>query len=180
MKPKQKDEIMKAFAEGEINILVSTTVVEVGVNVPNASVMMIENAERFGLASLHQLRGRVGRGKYQSYCIFMNTSDSKTAKERLDILNESYDGFVIANKDLKLRGQGDMFGTRQSGEMYFKLGDIIENSDILLMAVELSEEYMKNISKVNNGRLFENEFEKQAFMQKVEKQIKTCIETICL
>ncbi|HAH18545.1 MAG TPA: ATP-dependent DNA helicase RecG, partial [Eubacterium sp.] len=180
MKPKQKDEIMKAFAEGEINILVSTTVVEVGVNVPNASVMMIENAERFGLASLHQLRGRVGRGKYQSYCIFMNTSDSKTAKERLDILNESNDGFVIANKDLKLRGQGDMFGTRQSGEMYFKLGDIIENSDILLMAVELSEEYMKNISKVNNGRLFENEFEKQAFMQKVEKQIKTCIETICL
>ena len=180
MKPKQKDEIMKAFAEGKINILVSTTVVEVGVNVPNASVMMIENAERFGLASLHQLRGRVGRGKYQSYCIFMNTSDSKTAKERLDILNESNDGFVIANKDLKLRGQGDMFGTRQSGEMYFKLGDIIENSDILLMAVELSEEYMIKISKVKVDHYFENEEEKQVFIQKVENQIKSCIETICL
>lgn len=180
MKPKEKDKIMKEYAEGLINILVSTTVVEVGVNVPNASVMMIENAERFGLATLHQLRGRVGRGKYQSYCIFMNTSDSKTAKERLDILNNSNDGFEIANKDLAIRGQGDLFGTRQSGELYFKLGDIIENSDILMMAVELSENFSKNNLKMNNGHFFENDEENQAFIMKVENQIQQCVETISL
>lgn len=180
MKPKEKDKIMKEYADGNINILVSTTVVEVGVNVPNASVMMIENAERFGLATLHQLRGRVGRGKYQSYCIFMNTSDSKNAKERLDILNNSNDGFEIANKDLKIRGQGDIFGFRQSGELYFKLGDIIENSDILMMAVELSEKISNNFSKLNVDHFFKNDAEKQVFIKKVENQIESCIESISL
>ena len=115
MKQTEKDEIMDAFGRNEIQILVSTTVIEVGIDVPNATVMMIENAERFGLAQLHQLRGRVGRGKYQSYCIFMSASKSKETKERLDILNQSNDGFFIASEDLRLRGPGDLFGIRQSG-----------------------------------------------------------------
>ena len=149
MKPKEKNEIMQKFAKGEINILVSTTVVEVGVNVPNATVMMVENAERFGLAGLHQLRGRVGRGKYQSYCIFINTSKSKEAKQRLDILNKSNDGFYIANEDLKLRGSGDLFGIRQSGEMNFKIGDIIDDADILMKAAE-AVDFCKDNKKITN------------------------------
>jgi len=131
IKAKEKNRIMERFASGEISVLVSTTVVEVGVNVPNATVMMIENAERFGLAQLHQLRGRVGRGKYQSYCILVNGSDQDGTKERLDILNKSNDGFFIASEDLKLRGPGDIFGIRQSGEMEFKLGDIFTDANLL-------------------------------------------------
>ena len=119
MKPAQKNDIMERFAANEIQVLVSTTVVEVGVNVPNATVMMIENAEHFGLAQLHQLRGRVGRGDAQSYCIMVNCSNSKESQKRLDILNQSNDGFKIASEDLKLRGPGDFFGIRQSGEMQF-------------------------------------------------------------
>jgi ATP-dependent DNA helicase RecG len=131
MKPKEKNQIMERFAAGEIQVLVSTTVVEVGVNVPNATVMMIENAERFGLAQLHQLRGRVGRGKYQSYCIMVNAGDRDGTQERLDILNRSNDGFYIASEDLKLRGPGDFFGIRQSGDMEFKLADIFTDANIL-------------------------------------------------
>ncbi len=134
MKPAEKNEIMEQFARNEIQVLVSTTVVEVGVNVPNATVMMVENAERFGLAQLHQLRGRVGRGEHQSYCIFVQgTSDEGTMK-RLDILNHSNDGFYIANEDLKLRGSGDLLGTRQSGEMEFALADIFRDSEELVKA----------------------------------------------
>jgi ATP-dependent DNA helicase RecG len=131
MKPKEKNQIMERFASGEIQVLVSTTVVEVGVNVPNATVMMIENAERFGLAQLHQLRGRVGRGKYQSYCIMVNAGDGDGTQERLDILNRSNDGFYIASEDLKLRGPGDFFGIRQSGDMEFRLADIFTDANIL-------------------------------------------------
>lgn len=131
MKPKEKNQIMERFASGEIQVLVSTTVVEVGVNVPNATVMMIENAERFGLAQLHQLRGRVGRGRYQSYCIMVNASKQDGTQERLDILNRSNDGFYIASEDLKLRGPGDFFGIRQSGELEFKLADIFTDANIL-------------------------------------------------
>lgn len=134
MKPEQKNKVMEAFIKQEVQVLVSTTVVEVGVNVPNATVMMIENAERFGLAQLHQLRGRVGRGDAQSYCIMINASKSKTAQKRLDILNRSNDGFAIASADLKLRGPGDFFGIRQSGELQFALGDIYQDALILQQA----------------------------------------------
>ncbi|MCI6887637.1 MAG: ATP-dependent DNA helicase RecG [Lachnospiraceae bacterium] len=131
MKGREKNQIMERFAAGEIQVLVSTTVVEVGVNVPNATVMMIENAERFGLAQLHQLRGRVGRGKYQSYCIMVNGSDQDGTQERLDILNRSNDGFYIASEDLKLRGPGDIFGLRQSGDMEFRLADVFTDANLL-------------------------------------------------
>lgn len=125
MKPKEKNRVMESFAAGEIQVLVSTTVVEVGVNVPNATVMMVENAERFGLAQLHQLRGRVGRGEYQSYCIFIQGNQDQISK-RLEILNKSNDGFYIAGEDLKLRGPGDLFGIRQSGDMEF--GSVISTT----------------------------------------------------
>ncbi len=134
MKPADKNERMERFAAGEIKVLVSTTVVEVGVNVPNASVMMIEDAERFGLAQLHQLRGRVGRGAHQSYCIFVSGSQDEKAKERLSVMNRSNDGFYIAGEDLKLRGPGDVFGVRQSGELQFELGDIYQDAEVLAAA----------------------------------------------
>ena len=142
MKAKEKNELMEAFAAGEIQILVSTTVVEVGVNVPNATVMMVENAERFGLAQLHQLRGRVGRGEYQSYCIFMQGNGAKEISKRLQILNKSNDGFYIAGEDLKLRGPGDLFGIRQSGLLEFKLGDIYQDADILKAASDTASEIL--------------------------------------
>ncbi|MCR5415786.1 MAG: ATP-dependent DNA helicase RecG [Pseudobutyrivibrio sp.] len=136
MKPAEKNEIMADFANKNIDILVSTTVVEVGVNVPNATVMMIENANRFGLAALHQLRGRVGRGDAQSYCILMNASSDGNESKRLNIMLKSNDGFYIAREDLKLRGPGDMFGVRQSGEFSFKVADIYQDADELEMASE--------------------------------------------
>lgn len=139
MRQAEKDEIMTRFGKNQIQILVSTTVIEVGIDVPNATVMMIENAERFGLAQLHQLRGRVGRGNYQSYCIFMSSSKAKETKERLEILNHSNDGFKIASEDLKLRGPGDLFGIRQSGLMDFKLGDVYQDASILKMANEAAD-----------------------------------------
>lgn len=131
MKNQQKNEIMEAFAQNEIQVLVSTTVIEVGVDVPNATVMMIENAERFGLAQLHQLRGRVGRGKAQSYCIFIDGKNDKGPNKRLEILNSSNDGFYIAEKDLELRGPGDVFGIRQSGELDFQIADIYHDAELL-------------------------------------------------
>ena len=155
MKQQEKDEIMNRFSKNEIQILVSTTVIEVGINVPNATVMMVENAERFGLAQLHQLRGRVGRGKYQSYCIFMSGSKSKETKKRLEILNSSNDGFKIASEDLKLRGPGDLFGIRQSGLMDFKLGDVYQDASILQRANEAADWLFKTNSDYLNN--FENE-----------------------
>lgn len=132
MTPEEKNDVMKAFAANETQILVSTTVVEVGVNVPNATVMMIENANRFGLAQLHQLRGRVGRGSAQSYCMFIRVGKEQDAK-RLEILNRSNDGFEIAAEDLKMRGPGDFYGIRQSGEMNFSIADIYQDADVLSM-----------------------------------------------
>ncbi len=136
MKPAEKNKIMAAFAAGDIDVLVSTTVIEVGIDVANATVMMIENAERFGLAQLHQLRGRVGRGEYQSYCIFLNTSDREETKERLAVLAHSNDGFKIASEDLKMRGPGDLFGIRQSGILAFQVADIYQDADMLSAAQE--------------------------------------------
>ena len=141
MKPKEKNQIMETFSRGEIQILVSTTVVEVGVNVPNATVMMVENAERFGLAQLQQLRGRVGRGSHQSYCIFMQGNQEEVSK-RLKILSQSNDGFYIAAEDLKLRGPGDLFGIRQSGQMEFRLADIYQDASILKKASEAAAEIL--------------------------------------
>ncbi|ABX43248.1 ATP-dependent DNA helicase RecG [Lachnoclostridium phytofermentans] len=164
MKPKDKDDIMGRFASGEIKVLVSTTVVEVGVNVPNSTVMMIENAERFGLAQLHQLRGRVGRGAHQSYCILVSGSSSKETMERLEILNKSNDGFFIASEDLKLRGPGDLFGIRQSGDLEFKIGDIYQDASVLKAANEAAknltaEEYL---SLCDNYPALQDKFERLA------------------
>ena len=142
MRPADKNRIMEEFAAKEIDVLVSTTVIEVGINVPDATVMMVENAERFGLAQLHQLRGRVGRGEFQSYCIFISTSDTKETMERLQILNHSNDGFHIASEDLKLRGPGDIFGIRQSGEFAFVLGDIYTDANILKEASDAVEQLL--------------------------------------
>lgn len=161
LKPSVKNERMEQFAQGKIQVLVATTVVEVGVNVPNATVMMIEDAERFGLAQLHQLRGRVGRGAHQSYCIFVNSSQDEKARERLEIMNHSNDGFYIANEDLKLRGPGDVFGVRQSGELLFELADIYRDADILAAvnkAVEsLSQEEYEQVRTqigIKNEKVF--------------------------
>ncbi len=151
MKPAQKDAVLEKFAAHETDILVSTTVIEVGIDVPNCTVMLIENAERFGLASLHQLRGRVGRGSNQSYCIFMSGKFDKDTMKRLEVMRNSNDGFKIAEEDLKMRGPGDFFGIRQSGEMDFKLADIYQDSEVLIKAAqkarELSEEELAEMSE---------------------------------
>ena len=138
MKAEEKNRTMRAFAAGDVQVLVATTVVEVGVDVPEATVMMIENAERFGLAQLHQLRGRVGRGKDQSYAIFVDGSGKKEKNKRLEVMASTNDGFQIAEEDLRLRGPGDLFGIRQSGDMRFALGDIYQDHALLLKAAELA------------------------------------------
>lgn len=173
MKPKEKNAIMERFAANEIQILVSTTVVEVGVNVPNATVMMIENAERFGLAQLHQLRGRVGRGNSQSYCILVNGSDQDGVQERLAILNKSNDGFFIASEDLKLRGPGDIFGIRQSGDMEFKLADIFTDANILK---SVSEEVNRLLKM--DGELEQEEH--RELKKKIQEYLEKSYESLSL
>ena len=156
MKPKEKDEIMLKFKNGEIDILISTTVIEVGVDVPNASIMVIENAERFGLAQLHQLRGRVGRGEYKSYCILKNEGHSKTSKERMKIMCQTNDGFIISEKDLKLRGSGDFFGTAQHGVPEFKIANLFENIQELKIVQNLATNIIQedpNLELEKNFRL---------------------------
>ncbi len=138
MRPKEKDAIMQEFKEGNIDILISTTVIEVGVNVPNASIMVVENAERFGLAQLHQLRGRVGRGEYKSYCILKYDSKSDVVRQRMKTMQETNDGFVIAEKDLELRGSGEFFGTRQHGLPELKIANLFEDMHTLKMLQSLA------------------------------------------
>ncbi len=139
MRSGEKEEAMRLFAEGKTDVLISTTVIEVGVNVPNATVMVIENAERFGLAQLHQLRGRVGRGKDKSYCILLSDSDAETATARLDMLTKTNDGFEIAGEDLRLRGQGEYFGLRQHGDNGFKLGELPRDAEIFAKASKMAQ-----------------------------------------
>lgn len=157
MKPTQKNDVMQRFSDGEIHILVSTTVVEVGVNVPNATVMMVENADRFGLAQLHQLRGRVGRGAHQSYCIFVAGNKSSKNMKRLEILNKTNDGFKIAEEDLRLRGPGDFFGVRQSGELDLGIADIYTDATMLKAAADAADEVMEKdmLAKPENAILAE-------------------------
>ena len=131
MKPKEKEEIMQRFKEGKIDILISTTVIEVGVDVPNSNIMVIENAERFGLAQLHQLRGRVGRGEYQSYCILKYQGNSELIRKRMQVMQETNDGFIISEKDLELRGSGEFFGTKQHGIPEFKVANLFEDMKLL-------------------------------------------------
>jgi len=150
MKPDEKSRIMEEFKEHKADLLVSTTVIEVGIDVPNATIIMIENAERFGLAQLHQLRGRVGRGNLSSYCILMSDSKTPGTKKRLNILNETNDGFKIASEDMKLRGPGELNGVRQSGELDFGLGDIENDSDIFLIASDKYDVLRKRMP--NGGR----------------------------
>jgi ATP-dependent DNA helicase RecG len=142
MKPEEKEEVMRRFVKGEIQILVSTTVIEVGVDVPNASVMVVEHAERFGLSQLHQLRGRVGRGAEQSFCVLL-ASDKQTdvARERLGIMEETNDGFKIAEKDLEIRGPGELMGTRQAGLPEFRIANLVRDLDILQAARREAEIY---------------------------------------
>lgn len=144
IKPSEKDEIMEMFKKKEIDILVSTTVIEVGVNVPNANIMVIYNAERFGLAQLHQLRGRVGRGEYQSYCILINESKSFVSRERMKILQNTSDGFLISEKDLELRGPGEFFGTRQHGLPDLKIANIFTDIEILKLAQKKAAEILND------------------------------------
>ena len=142
----QKETIMKEFQQNHIHILISTTVIEVGVDVPNATMMVIFDANRFGLSTLHQLRGRVGRGDAESTCVLISNSDTK----RLQIMEETSDGFVIAEEDFKLRGHGDLFGTKQSGDMAFKIANVKSDYKILVQARDDSREYLLNKDLIQN------------------------------
>ena len=169
MKAKEKDEIMEKFKNGEIDILIATTVIEVGVNVPNSSIMVVENAERFGLAQLHQLRGRVGRGEYQSYCILKYEGKSETTRQRMKVMCETNDGFVISEKDLELRGSGDFFGTEQHGLPEFKIANLFEDMPILKEVQNLSFKIMKDDPELEKK---ENILLKKLIQDKFENRIE--------
>ena len=149
MKPSLKDKIMNDFKNNKIQILVSTTVIEVGVNVPNATLMIIENAERFGLAQLHQLRGRVGRGSHKSHCILIYSSKTNVCKERMEIMEETNDGFRISEKDLEIRGPGEFFGTRQHGIPELKVANIFKHIKVLKLAQEESKNIFREDKNLN-------------------------------
>ena len=169
MRPKEKDAIMEEFKNGNIDILISTTVIEVGVNVPNANIMLIENAERFGLAQLHQLRGRVGRGEFQSYCILKYEGNSKIIQERMKVISSTNDGFVISEKDLELRGSGEFFGTRQHGIPEFKIANLFEDIDTLKMVQAIAMEI------INKDPLLEKE-ENRVLQKMIDEKFKDRIE----
>ncbi|MBP1744812.1 MAG: ATP-dependent helicase RecG [Firmicutes bacterium] len=165
MNSKAKDEVMRAFKDNSISVLVSTTVIEVGVNVPNATIMVVENAERFGLAQLHQLRGRVGRGSDKSYCMLISASKSDVSRRRLNILKDSSDGFYIAEEDLKLRGGGEIFGYRQSGEAGFMLADLMDDIGLLKAA-------HKDAAELFGSEEASDKVVKEEFMKKIEDNSK--------
>ena len=169
MKQKDKDSIMERFKKGDIDILISTTVIEVGVDVPNANIMVIENAERFGLAQLHQLRGRVGRGEYQSYCILKYEGKGETVRKRMKVMCETNDGFIISEKDLELRGSGDFFGTMQHGLPEFKIANLFEDMPILKSVQSLAMKIINEDPKLEKqeNRLLK-ELIKDKFMKRIE------------
>ena len=169
MKPSEKDEIMKSFKNRELDILVSTTVIEVGVNVPNATLMIIENAERFGLAQLHQLRGRVGRGKHKSYCILIYSSKSEVCSQRMGIMEETTDGFKISEKDLEIRGPGEFFGTRQHGLPELRVANIFKHMKILKLAQQEARYIISEDLKLQN---YENKKLKQEVLKKFENRLE--------
>ena len=144
MKSKEKDQIMNNFLNGNVKLLVSTTVVEVGIDVPNAAIMVIENADRFGLSQLHQLRGRIGRGSAESTCILISDSKSQVSKQRLRIMCSTEDGFKIAEEDLKLRGPGNFLGNEQHGLPKLKIADILNDDSVLYSAAEAAEQVYKS------------------------------------
>ena len=167
LKPREKLEIMGAFKTGEINLLVATTVIEVGVDVPNASLMIIENAERLGLSQLHQLRGRVGRGSAKSHCVLLyNSPISANGSERLKTMRQTSDGFVIAEKDLELRGPGELLGTRQTGDMQLQIADLQRDAHLLpqikVAAENLLNQYPKNVQPLLTRWLGNNQQYAQA------------------
>lgn len=169
MRPKQKDEIMEKFKAKQIDILISTTVIEVGVDVPNSNIMVIENAERFGLAQLHQLRGRVGRGNYQSYCILKYEGKSETVKERMKVMCSTNDGFVISEKDLELRGSGDFFGTMQHGIPEFKIANLFEDMPILKCVQEIATKILQHDPRLEETKnLLLKDLIKDKFMKRIE------------
>jgi len=158
MKPNEKEAIMNEFASGKTDVLCSTSVIEVGVDVPNASIMVIENAERFGLSQLHQLRGRVGRGKHKSYCILFNESGTETAEKRMATMKNNHDGFKIAETDLSLRGPGEFFGTRQHGLPIFKIADLYCDMEILNLTTNAAKELIEDdptLKKEKNAVIYD-------------------------
>ena len=169
MKAKEKDEIMSKFKDGNIDILISTTVIEVGVNVPNANIMVVENAERFGLAQLHQLRGRVGRGEYKSYCILKYQGNSHTTLERMKVMSKTNDGFIISEKDLELRGSGEFFGTKQHGIPEFKIANLFEDINILKQVQSLAIKILDGDSTLEKE---ENKLLKKMVEEKFTKRIE--------
>lgn len=169
MRPKQKDEIMERFKAGDIDVLISTTVIEVGVDVPNSNIMVIENAERFGLAQLHQLRGRVGRGDYQSYCVLKYEGRSETLKERMKVMCSTNDGFVISEKDLELRGSGDFFGTMQHGLPEFKIANLFEDMPILKSVQAIAMQILQDDPRLEKEKnVLLNDLVKDKFMKRIE------------
>jgi ATP-dependent DNA helicase RecG len=161
MSSADKDTVLNSFRDNQTQIIVSTTVIEVGVDVPNATVMLIENAERFGLSQLHQLRGRVGRGKHSSYCLLMTNSKNPDARQRLSVLEQSQDGFFISEMDLRSRGPGEVLGTRQSGLPDFALASLVEDQEILLLAREAAENMIKTDASLANFPILQRELQRR-------------------
>ena len=174
MKSEDKDKIMEQFKNGDIKILVSTVVIEVGVNIPNAVLMIIENAERFGLSQLHQLRGRVGRGDKKSYCVLFSDNENETSKKRLDIMCKTNDGFEIAKKDIEIRGPGDLFGEKQSGAVTFKVANLAADADILYTAAQAAKEFTRDMQHTQSESATPEE---DAYVQKLMQSAMRMFET---